>query len=110
MLQIAVSKRPTPQSIYVIEVGVQLACNDCVQPDGANDNRVAADAPLAEGALPCAVVWHQVADPPPVDRELLLWVYGPFVGQWDAVDGIWVDKTSREPVCPVRFWAYITPP
>jgi hypothetical protein len=96
--------------MHVVDAGVQLVCSHNMWPDGVNDNRLTVDAPFSEGVLRDALLWHPKSELPPINRELLLWVHSPFVGHWDAVEGAWVDKTSRVHLGPIQFWAYITPP
>lgn len=78
--------------------------------DSVNDNRLTVDAPFSKGVSPDALMWHPVSELLPIDRELLLWIHSPFVGHWDAMEGTWVDKTSRVHLSPIQCWAYITPP
>ena len=76
----------------------------------ANDNSPAAQGPRQDGDPPMATMWHPVSERLPTGCDLLLWVHGPFVGQWDAANGVWVDKTSRARLSPIRFWCPIVPP
>lgn len=76
----------------------------------ANDNSPAGHGPRQDGGAPTATTWYPVSERLPTGYELLLWVYGPFVGQWDEENGVWVDKTSRTRLSPIRFWCPIVPP
>ena len=47
----------------------------------------------------------------PRDRDILLWVNGPFIGRWQERDGgQWCEKLTGVILDPVRFWADISPP
>jgi hypothetical protein len=78
---------------------------------GVNDNQKRLDVPLPTYVTSDAPIWVSVAErEPPIDRELLMWVHGPFIGHWDGSQGVWVEKMSRAHLAPIRYWAYITAP
>ena len=56
------------------------------------------------------IAWRSI-DSAPKDRELLLWVHGPFIGRWLArYGGQWFEKTSGIILEPVRYWAELNSP